>query len=159
MTEPYPLEVLRGMRERDVDAAQEKLACAIRDAERLELAAARASQEVAAHKAETARVLADEDARDLAGRTLDAALRAQAWGRRRATEQQAHVARAERARAELRAAQAQVEGARAELAQARAEREAVEKHKDRWDGAKRKAAEKKEENEADERASSQSGRD
>ena len=113
--------------------------------ERYPLEAARAHQE------HTDRVREDEIGRDGRGRPASETVRAQDWLARRRSEAKVLEVAIGTARGVVRSAEAAVEHARARLATARAEREAIEKHFAKWSQARARAAERRDEDEADER--------
>lgn len=153
MKSAYPLEALRTLRGEAVDAATRALADAVA---RVDAAAARereAKDALARHRAETARLLEAEASRLLAGFRVEDPLYARAWSERRKREAEVLLERVRERERERREAEVALERAREALADARREQEAIESHHARWRDAKRRAAEAREEAEAEDRRS------
>jgi hypothetical protein len=125
----YPLEAARALRAEEEEEKKRALAAAVRAQDEAAAAVARADRALRDHRAETARVAAEELERDRQGRKIDETLQAQAYLRGRGAEEAGLKKALDAARAEEREAAAAVEAARAQLAEARAAREAIEKHR------------------------------
>ena len=147
--EPYPLEAARTLRERELDAAKEELARHTDALAQAELGARAAEDAVAAHVEATRETAERERARDAAGRSAADMLAVQSYLTRRRDELAALRARAGDARQAVLEAAAALDDARAALAQARAAREAVEKHREKWDAGRRRTAERRAEADLD----------
>ncbi len=148
---PYPLETLRALRADEEEAARRGLAEAIARAEAAAAETSVARLAVQTHAQATAQTLEAERARSLELIRVDDALRARAWRERRAREAGVLEQALGRAEATERAALTSVEAARDALARARTEREALEKHHLRWREEARRAAEAREEADAEDR--------
>lgn len=147
--EPYPLEAARSLRAREEDAAKETVALRLADATGAEQACARAEAAVREHQRETREVELRERALDAAGRTIAESLRATAFAERRRAEELALRARLDCARQAELEARAALDHAREALARARAEREAVERHYEAWLSDRRKRAQVREDDDAE----------
>jgi colicin import membrane protein len=147
----YPLELLAEVRKRAVDAAVRRLASAVKARD----AAARARQaaEDARREHERAAARVREGERDALERgELRAAdlARGETWASRIAAERARLSAGVDRAKsAEAEASDGQLK-AQAGVASRRSEADVVEKDRSRWDDARRKAAEAREEDVASE---------
>ncbi|AKF08836.1 hypothetical protein [Sandaracinus amylolyticus] len=147
----YPLEAARTLRAEEQEVAERALAAAISAHDAAQRARERAEETRRAHAAETERVAREERALD--GRTALDLMRLEEWIARRRREERTLASRVSHASETERTSERAVEEARAALATVRAEREAVERHHGAWLDARRRTAEQKEQDEADERAS------
>lgn len=152
----YPLEALRTLRAEEEDAAGRALAQAIRAHEEAAGVTRRALEARDAHEAETSAMIARESARPLTEVRATDATHLRAWRDRRRGELAGLEASVAKARADEAARRGETEAAREALASARREREAIEKHHARWSEEQRRAAEAKEEAEAEDRAARRS---
>ncbi|MCB9612848.1 MAG: hypothetical protein H6722_10395 [Sandaracinus sp.] len=156
MSERYPLEAARELRERAVDEAGEALAAAVRAHAEASQAHSRACAKLEAHEVETRAFVEAE--RQAGPRRIEDFQHAQAYLTRRRTEREAHVAAIARAADEVTARERDVVTARDALATAKAEAQAVEKHHERWQDERRKRAEARAEDEVEDLVSARHGR-
>lgn len=147
MKSAYPLEAARELRGQELDEAARALGDASRrvDAARRNVASAVAAIE--AHDVARAAQRAAENARG--ARSADDLLRGLAYEERLDRERQELVTKSAEAEEALAAARTNEESARSALADARAAKEAVERHYEAWLAERRRVAEKKAEDEAE----------
>jgi hypothetical protein len=149
----YPLEALRGLRADEEDAARRALADAIRAQEAAAAATLAASVTRDGHERETQATIERETARALDAVRPSDATQLRAWRVRRREELAKLDASLARARDHEAACGRATEAAREGLASARREREAIDKHHAAWLEERKRAAEAREEAEADDRRS------
>ena len=148
----YPLEAARTLRQEELEAAKRALGAAIErvsEAEAvLERARARREEHARSSREAELKVTGSEV------RSADAMLQGQAYLRRLRAEAEALAEKLEAARGALSDAEAGADRAREALADARAQAEAVERHHAKWLAEKARQAERRAEDEADDRSSS-----
>ncbi len=154
----YPLEAARRLRAREEDDARDALAARLEALRTADEAHARSTAQLAAHRAETARITAEEAQADARGRSLAESLRAADWQRRRRSEDTALRAAVDEAERTKHAAARAVEDARTALGEARAAREAVERHHEAWQAEARRHTERRAEAEAEDVQAGRHGR-
>lgn len=155
--ERYPLEAARELRKKAVDDAGEALAAAVRTHAEAAQAVEQERARLARHDEETAAFVQSE--RAVGARRADDALIAQAYLARRRKERADRVVAVARAEEAEREKQRAVIAARDALASAKAEAEAVEKHHARWLEERRKRAEAKADEEAEDLVTARHGRE
>lgn len=145
----YPLEAARKLRQEELDAAKRALGAAIERQQEAEAVLTRAIQRREEHSAETRD--AELRATRVEARSAQDLLVGQAFLQRRRTEAATLAEREQQARDGLQEAAKGVETAREALAEARAQAEAVERHHATWLRERKRLAERKAEDEADDR--------
>ena len=143
----YPLRAARELKDRAVDEAARELGEATERTRHAEAAVTRARERLDAHAVETERWETGE--RQRGGGSAATFLAVQAYRERRRSERDALREAVTAAQAEVASRREAEREARETLAQARAEAEAVERHEERWRLERRKTAERKEEQEAE----------
>lgn len=143
----YPLEAARDLRRQELDDAAQALGVASRRVDLAQTAVTQAYAAIEAHDLACETYLAVENARG--ARSADDLLRGLAYRDRLAAERGALVVKAGEADEVLTTARANEDSARSALADARAAREAVERHYEAWERERRRVAEKKSEDEAE----------
>ena len=150
MSSRYPLEAARKLRAQEVEEKKAELGAALAGVSAHEEKLEREKAALSEHQALRAKFRREErgggDGAEL--------MRRVAYEQRLASEERDKKQHVEDAQNELRNAERAADAARASLAQARAEAEAVEKHHQRWLAEQKQRAERAEEAEADDLASS-----
>lgn len=147
MKNRYPLEAARDLRGQELDEAARALGDASRRVDLAERSVASARAAIEAHDVAREAHRAAENARG--SRSADDMLRGLAYEERLDCEREALVATAQEADEALALARAHEDSARTALAEARAAQEAVERHYEAWEEERRRVAEKKAEDEAE----------
>ncbi len=152
----YPLEAARQLRSEELEDAKRALAEALAREAAAERALEEARAALEAHERGT-RDAQDREGR-LEARSVDDFLRGRAFLDRRASEAETLRGKVQQAIDTLGERRRATGAAREALAQARAQHEAVEKHYQRWLAERRRKAELRAEDEADELTSARHGR-
>ncbi|WP_242394055.1 YscO family type III secretion system apparatus protein [Anaeromyxobacter oryzisoli] len=156
MSGRWPLEALRGLREREEEGARAALAAACADERTAAAERVARADAVAGWRAARARAERDPGGSPLRVDALAARDRRCAALRRRELDAGAVLAEAER---RVEAAKADVTRARAALYTARRALEVLERHRAAWDGARRRERERAAEAAQDDRAQAPCGRE
>lgn len=150
MAVAYPLQAARELREAEVEEAKAALGAATQRLTEAAEARAREEAALAAHEAGTQAFFEQERAKG--ARSVDALLHAEAFTRRRREERETLRARLAAAQDAERVAAVALGEARDALATAQAEAEAVERHHGAWQAERRREAQRREDDDADDLA-------
>ncbi len=144
----YPLEAALKLRQMQLDEAQATLARALEQVRAAEAALTYSQERLRAHREQT-RVEQEQMLTQIDPTTGRAMQDSDHYFTRRLFEADELERVCERRKVTLAEMQGEAENARAALTIARAEHRAVDKHRERWEQAQRKAAENRAEAEAD----------